>query len=76
MNDMKSLVLECLSTVLNKEITSDIKRESLDEWDSLRHVELIFMLEDRTGLRFTEDEISGITSTSDIADLISIKNGS
>lgn len=36
--------------------------ESLAEWDSLRHMNLIFAIEDAYGIRFEDDEVACLTS--------------
>ncbi len=76
--DVETLVRECLSQVLKRQIDAGMPVERQDDgnWDSLRHVELIFMLEDRTGFRFTEEEITGIRNSNDIIHLVAGKHGS
>lgn len=36
--------------------------ETMAEWDSLRHMNLIFALEDAFGIRFGDEEIAQLTS--------------
>ena len=76
--NIETLVSECLSQVLRRQIDAGmlIERQDDGDWDSLRHVELIFMLEDRTGIRFTEEEITGINNSNDIIHLVAGKHGS
>jgi acyl carrier protein len=40
------------------------------DWDSLRHVELVFALEDTLGIRFDENEIPTLLSLETIADSV------
>ncbi len=70
--EIDTLVRECLSLVLGRPVDADtpLDRRHDADWDSLRHVELIFMLEDRTGMRFTEAESTGLQSVDDIVALI------
>jgi len=77
-NDTRILVNECLSLVLRRtgEIDGNVERQNNSDWDSLKHVELIFMIEDRTGIRFTQEEIAGIKNTDDIVRIVETKNGS
>jgi acyl carrier protein len=42
-------------------------REGTPCWDSLKHVEIVFALEDRYGVRFDEAEFSMLDSTAAIA---------
>ena len=46
---------------------STLSRTELAEWDSLKHMELIFALEDRYGVQFDESEFPLLTSTGAIA---------
>jgi len=77
-NDTRILVNECLSLFLRRtgEIDGNVERQNNSDWDSLKHVELIFMMEDRTGIRFTQEEIAGIKNTDDIVRIVETKNGS
>lgn len=36
----------------------DIRREDLPAWDSLRHVDLIFLIEEVFGIQLSEDEMA------------------
>jgi len=44
-----------------------LSRSELVEWDSLKHMELIFALEDRYGVQFEEAEFPTLVSTAAIA---------
>jgi acyl carrier protein len=61
---LEATVRAIMLLVLNGENaeTGDILRENSGGWDSLKHVELIFMLEDRFNVRFDEDEMSMMNS--------------
>lgn len=48
----------------------EIIREHTPEWDSLRHMELVFLLEDTFGVQFTEAELRDLTSLSTIVDAV------
>jgi acyl carrier protein len=47
--------------------TGALSRSELAEWDSLKHMELVFALEDRYGVRFDETEFPILVSTDAIA---------
>ena len=49
----------------------DITREGDAAWDSLKHMELVFAMEDEFGVQFTEDDIAGLASRSAFASRIS-----
>ena len=42
-------------------------RAQMGEWDSLRHMEIVFALEDRYGVRFDESEFPTLDSAAAIA---------
>ncbi len=44
-----------------------LSRDVVDEWDSLKHMELIFALEDEYEVRFDESEFAKLTSARAIA---------
>jgi acyl carrier protein len=43
-------------------ITDGATPDSIEQWDSLRHMNLVLALEDEFGVRFPEDEIDGLVS--------------
>lgn len=66
------LVFDVLSTVLKKKIDRDldITRQNTEEWDSLKHMEIMFALEDSIGIEFTEDELVNLDSFEKIVEVI------
>ena len=44
-----------------------LARADTDAWDSLKHVEIVFALEDRYDVRFDESEFDALDSTEAIA---------
>ncbi|TMH68643.1 MAG: acyl carrier protein [Betaproteobacteria bacterium] len=46
---------------------ADFVRGSVPQWDSLKHMEVIFALEDRYGVRFDESEFAALISPMAIA---------
>jgi len=62
-------VRRLLRTVLqlaSMEDDSELRREHLDAWDSLKHMEIVFALEDRYGVRFDESEFSALDTSAAI----------
>jgi acyl carrier protein len=57
-------VCRLLGTVLGRSIdeSEDLSRMSEPLWDSLRHVELIFLLEDYFGIRFTAEDLEALNN--------------
>ena len=43
----------------------NVSQESLEEWDSLRHVELVFELEENFDVSVSPDDIAALYSDSD-----------
>jgi acyl carrier protein len=46
---------------------SVLERASVEQWDSLKHMEIIFALEDRYGVQFDESEFPALDSPAAIA---------
>ncbi|MEP7063565.1 MAG: acyl carrier protein [Betaproteobacteria bacterium] len=49
---------------------TDMRRSDVAEWDSLKHMEIVFALEDRYHVQFDESEFAAMTSSSAIAALL------
>ncbi|WP_052380445.1 acyl carrier protein [Paenibacillus camerounensis] len=77
MVEMKNRVREIMVSVLGIEATAlkDIVREERMEWDSLNHMQLIFMIEDEYKIRFTIEEITQIQTEEQLVLLVSEKTG-
>lgn len=58
---LRKMIAEVLGMDENL-IDSEIAAENEPRWDSLRHMNLIFALEDAYGIRFSDDEIPELTS--------------
>ena len=43
-------------------IAADASRENLEQWDSLKHLNLMLALEDALGVEFSDSEIAEINS--------------
>lgn len=66
---MKKEVFEVVSMVMNTpvdEITEDSTPETVEEWDSLKHMRLILVLEEKFGVQFTDTQIMAMMSVKDI----------
>jgi acyl carrier protein len=57
-----------LRTILGvpPEQDAELRRADLDAWDSLKHMEIVFALEDRYGVRFHESEFALLTTSAAI----------
>jgi acyl carrier protein len=69
-------VRQILETALGVPVsaTGDVSREETDRWDSLMHLEIVFMLEERFGVRFSEEEIVALDSVDGIVTVLQEKN--
>jgi acyl carrier protein len=69
---MENKVIEIATQILEKnqgEVTIHTNMANTDNWDSLRHLNLILEIEDHFNIRMDIDEINDIT---DIKTLVSI----
>ncbi len=69
-------VLRVVGAVLGGPVDGQaVSRESEPAWDSLKHVELLFALEDELQLRFDEDELATLVSTDAIVESVARHRG-
>lgn len=48
----------------------ELRRKDVEQWDSLKHVEIVFALEDRYDVQFLESEFEAMDSVSAIVHLL------
>jgi acyl carrier protein len=67
---IEATVRDVFEVVLKRPIApqESISRETEGDWDSVRHIELLFMLEEEFGITFDEDEMSELQSFDEIVD--------
>lgn len=72
---IQSVVAELLSITVGRQIalTEAVTRDAEPTWDSLKHIELIFMLEERFAVQFSEEEMSELRSSDQIVHAIEEK---
>ena len=68
--EIKALVLSILSAVLKFEVNDDATTKNTSQWDSLRHIEVIFALEDELNIEFSEEMLPNLNSVERIVDAI------
>jgi acyl carrier protein len=68
-------VRQILETVLGESLegVKDPSRDQYDRWDSLARLEVVFMLEEDFGGRFSEEEIADMNSLSGIVSVLRAK---
>jgi pyruvate/2-oxoglutarate dehydrogenase complex dihydrolipoamide acyltransferase (E2) component/acyl carrier protein len=71
---IESMVLEVLTAVLKCETDLNTSRQNTPQWDSLKHIEIIFSLEDKLGHRFSEEEMVRLNSVAEIVNVIRISH--
>ena len=73
---IQSAVAELLTITLGRQITQNesVSRDSESNWDSLRHIELILMLEEHFGVRFSEEEMAALRDSDEIVHAIEEKS--
>lgn len=57
------------------EISRETNAEDIEEWDSLKHINIIVMLEEHFKIQFEIDEIIELESVGDMVDVIESKRG-
>lgn len=76
MNEIDTRVREILRLALKSDVPKEgnYSRDNDPNWDSLKHVEIIFMLEDEFGVQFAEDGFASMNSVSEIVALLEAKH--
>jgi len=61
-------VVNAIGTVLKRRFASvdEITRQRVNEWDSLKHMEIMFVLEDELEVEFGEEELADLDSAAKI----------
>lgn len=72
MNHVREKVNSIMSAVLKipVENSSEITRSETPVWDSLKHVELVFSLEDAFEITFSKDQLANLDTLDKIVDTI------
>lgn len=59
-------VIRVVSETLQCQVTADSARDNIEMWDSLRHLEVIFAIEDYFSCQFSAESLSKMNSISEI----------
>ena len=64
MSEQKERIQAVFAAILKRPVGADeeIARDNETGWDSLKHMELVFALEEEFGIEFTEEDIARIDS--------------
>ncbi|HEX5647914.1 MAG TPA: acyl carrier protein [Nitrospira sp.] len=64
-----------LTVVLKEPLNSaDVTRQNTASWDSLKHIEIMFALEDELETQFLEEELAALDSVKKIVDAVLSKH--
>ena len=55
------------------ELSEESNSQNTPKWDSLRHIEVVFAMENAFHVRFTMPEIAGLRKLGDIRKLLEVK---
>ena len=70
---MEDKIKEILATVLEidqSDVNNDTNPNTVSNWDSLRHMKLVFAIEDEFGVQFSDDQIIQLTDVGKIINCI------
>jgi acyl carrier protein len=69
-------ILSSLLNVSRDQLSHESSRETIQQWDSLRHMHLVMALEEEFGIEFDDSEVVNLASAAALLDSISGKLGS
>lgn len=55
-------LIEVISTVLGQPVNADASRATESGWDSLKHIQIVFAVEEKFNVQFEEEEIPALDS--------------
>ena len=70
---IKSVMRSVFGMDDNDEISSESSPQTISNWDSLRHIQLVVSLEEEFDLTFTDGEITDLISFKSISNTITKK---
>ena len=65
-SEIETQLIEVLSTVLGHPVTASASRATESDWDSLKHIQIIFAVEEKFSVQFKEEEIPALDSLAKI----------
>ena len=75
--EIQAAVADLLSIALGRPMAPNepVTRDREPSWDSLKHVQLILLLEEHFGVQFSEEEMGALRSSDEIVKAIEEKSG-
>ena len=61
-SEIESQLIEVIGTVLGHSVNGGVSRANDPGWDSLKHIQIVFAVEERFGVQFSEEEIPALDS--------------
>ena len=68
--EIEQALVEICSAVLEHPVTAAVGRGNDANWDSVRHMQIVFAVEEKFDLQFTEDQIFRLDSIDKLAGLL------
>lgn len=74
--EIEAAVADLLSITVGRPVTQNehVTRDREPTWDSLKHVQLVLMLEEQFGIQFSEEEMAALSSADEIVRAVEAKN--
>ena len=69
-DEIKASVTGIFKSILGDVPAEETKREEIPAWDSLKHMQIIFAVEDEFDIQFSEEQIEKTTSIQDILEAL------
>ena len=70
---MENEIKEIMENILNVTIDGDVNKQSIDEWDSFHHIEILVCLEEKYNIKFSPEEMGSINSYKELCKIVSDK---
>ena len=70
-HEVEGQLLDLFQLVLRRPVDLSAMRQDIPEWDSLKHMQIIFGVEERFGVTFQEEDISVMNSIQSLITFIS-----
>ena len=67
---LETSILKIMEIVLRCPVDINTNRENLPQWDSLKHIHVIFAIEDELNIQFTEDALVTLDSVKRIIEAV------
>ena len=73
--EVLSRVCEIASDVLQADVTAESSPETVENWDSVQHLNLVLALEEEYGFEFSPEDMDQAKTVGSLAQLVSAKRG-